>query len=623
MPLPDRDWTTDNALMRAKLADPALLLREASHDTALTRRAGGRYYTGLCPFHAESSPSFIVFDDSPAHDGYHCFGCGANGHNAADYVIARSAGGLDFNGALAYLGLRRAATPVPRLPPAAVPAMPLPTNKAGRPRRDPDRTHTYADVDGTLRYQILIWKHTAAEAAEWGREKSVQQRRPTADGEWEWKGVAPDAQLLYRLPELIADLAAQPTAPIWVLEGKKDVDTARAAGLVATCNSGGAGQWPEHWSPLLAGRTVVLAPDHDSAGQRHAEIVGYALRAVAAEVRVVQLATAWPALPAHGDVSDFLAAHPGPLLAMLGNVAPALPALEVDPTTGEIREPGQGAAAGLDVAERLLALEARVAALEAYQVQTDRLLTQDGISPADRVSLLLFQRYCDTHELGPGSLFTVLQKDLAAEWGVSPDTVSRWLDRWTQMGIASHSTVTEKEVILRRGEPILDPKTGAVRTRFATHTLAAVRQRPFEATLAISPPGPSGKQHGGLRDKGCPTCHAPADRGRAVRLCDSCRHVHDPATGDDLGTLVPPPVVIVSAPVAPTLARVITVAVPVPLPVAVAPPPAPVELVPAPLPSPWGDPAQATVPDPFQGPCPRCAARCEGWLAHGAIGWAY
>ena len=37
----------------------------------------GRQWTGLCPFHAETTPSFVVFGDH-----YHCFGCGAHGDEA-------------------------------------------------------------------------------------------------------------------------------------------------------------------------------------------------------------------------------------------------------------------------------------------------------------------------------------------------------------------------------------------------------------------------------------------------------------------------------------------------------------------------------------------------------------
>jgi len=39
-------------------------------------KKGGLNLSGLCPFHAEKSPSFTV---SPTKQFYHCFGCGANG----------------------------------------------------------------------------------------------------------------------------------------------------------------------------------------------------------------------------------------------------------------------------------------------------------------------------------------------------------------------------------------------------------------------------------------------------------------------------------------------------------------------------------------------------------------
>jgi len=49
-------------------------------------RKGGANFVGLCPFHAEKSPSFTV---SPAKQFYHCFGCGAHG-NAIDFLMAHT-----------------------------------------------------------------------------------------------------------------------------------------------------------------------------------------------------------------------------------------------------------------------------------------------------------------------------------------------------------------------------------------------------------------------------------------------------------------------------------------------------------------------------------------------------
>ena len=57
-------------------------------------RKGGANYLGLCPFHAEKTPSFTV---SPAKQFYHCFGCGAHG-NAIGFLMAYA--GLGYVDAL-------------------------------------------------------------------------------------------------------------------------------------------------------------------------------------------------------------------------------------------------------------------------------------------------------------------------------------------------------------------------------------------------------------------------------------------------------------------------------------------------------------------------------------------
>ncbi|AMO24701.1 hypothetical protein GCM10027034_09630 [Ramlibacter solisilvae] len=53
-------------------------------------KKSGANFSGLCPFHAEKSPSFTV---SPSKQFYHCFGCGKNG-DAIRFLMEN--GGLSF-----------------------------------------------------------------------------------------------------------------------------------------------------------------------------------------------------------------------------------------------------------------------------------------------------------------------------------------------------------------------------------------------------------------------------------------------------------------------------------------------------------------------------------------------
>ncbi|EOZ4813242.1 VapE family protein [Pseudomonas aeruginosa] len=144
--------------------------------------------------------------------------------------------------------------------------------------------------------------------------KDFRQRKPNGSG-WSWsvKGVQ---QVPYRLPQMLE----QPDSLVFVVEGEKDADALTAAGLVATCNAGGANKWPNALAPHFAGRHVVILPDNDDAGRSHAAMVAGKLAGVAASVRVLEL----PGLPQKGDVSDWLdAGHDAAeLLAMAENLPP-------------------------------------------------------------------------------------------------------------------------------------------------------------------------------------------------------------------------------------------------------------------------------------------------------------
>ncbi|MGI8913000.1 MAG: DUF927 domain-containing protein [Chloroflexota bacterium] len=148
-------------------------------------------------------------------------------------------------------------------------------------------TYDYTDEAGTLPYQVVRYE-----------PKAFKQRRPDGKGGWVWN-LAGVRHVPYRLPEL---LAAPNDADIYIAEGEKDVDRIRSLGLFATCNAGGAGKWRAEYSSWLSGRRVVILPDNDEAGRKHAEAVATALQGIAASVKVLAL----PGLPERGDVSDWL-----------------------------------------------------------------------------------------------------------------------------------------------------------------------------------------------------------------------------------------------------------------------------------------------------------------------------
>ena len=65
-------------------------------ETVVLKRAG-TVYKGLCPFHAEKTPSFIV---TPERETWHCFGCGKHGDI---FTFLRERDGLEFREALQRL----------------------------------------------------------------------------------------------------------------------------------------------------------------------------------------------------------------------------------------------------------------------------------------------------------------------------------------------------------------------------------------------------------------------------------------------------------------------------------------------------------------------------------------
>lgn len=162
----------------------------------------------------------------------------------------------------------------------------------GRPKdnwqdRDIQATYDYTDENGAVLYQVV-------------RKigKKFSQRRPVSGhpGQWQW-GLGDAQPVPFQLPKV------SPTDVVFIVEGEKDALALTRAGLVATCNNGGAGNFKPALVPYFAGKHVAIFPDNDEPGRKHAEAVAGLLAPVAASVRVVEI----PDLPLKGDVSDYLA----------------------------------------------------------------------------------------------------------------------------------------------------------------------------------------------------------------------------------------------------------------------------------------------------------------------------
>lgn len=213
-------------------------------------------------------------------------------------------------------------------------------------------TYDYQGADGRLLFQVLRYQ-----------PKTFRQRRPDGAGGWAWNlnGVQ---RVLYRLPEL---LAADPTTPVYIVEGEKDADRLHSLGLLATTNAQGAGKWRPGYADSLRGRPVAILPDNDKPGQDHAKDIARSLLGVADSVKVINL----PGLAPKSDVSDWLQdGHTAGDLEELYNSTPEWtpPQSPSEPITAEKRPDSAGLGDVFSPEGLVEALEAVQDAIGAYDM---------------------------------------------------------------------------------------------------------------------------------------------------------------------------------------------------------------------------------------------------------------
>ena len=212
-------------------------------------------------------------------------------------------------------------------------------------------TYPYQDAQGALLFEVVRFD-----------PKDFRQRRPDPAGRdgWTWslKGVR---RVLYRLPAVLRE--ARAGGRVFVVEGEKDVAALERLGVVATCNAGGAGKWTRDYTESLRGAgRVVVVPDKDEPGRKHAGQVAAAVARVVGDVRVLEL-------PGLGkDAADWVGA--GGTREQLEDLVRAAPLLAHPPAPGQLRratrapelpeiEVGPNLRAMVDQAEEVLARSGR------------------------------------------------------------------------------------------------------------------------------------------------------------------------------------------------------------------------------------------------------------------------
>ncbi len=165
--------------------------------------------------------------------------------------------------------------------------------------------HPYHDADGTVVFVVERLEYqnpdgTFVIAKEGKRKKTFRQKRPNPDrpGHWLWntQGVPP---IPYRLPEMIEAVASGHL--IIVVEGEAKADLLWSWNVPATCCAGGAEKWRTEHSAYLRGADVVILPDNDKPGHKHADVLATSLLTLGASVRLLAL----PGLGPKEDIIDW------------------------------------------------------------------------------------------------------------------------------------------------------------------------------------------------------------------------------------------------------------------------------------------------------------------------------
>lgn len=303
----------------------------------------------------------------------------------------------------------------------------------------------------------------------------------------------PEGWPLYRLPEL---LAADPSAPVFVVEGEKCADALHRLGLTAVTSGGATSDDNADWQPL-AGRRVILWPDHDDDGRKYAEHVGARLRGLQTACEWIDVAAL--GLPEKGDCVDWIKAHPEATAADVLALPRAVQATTEGTQPVEGPEPlrrSTGAAEAFPVKALGAVLGPAVEAVHEYVQAPLALCAQSALAVASLVAQRLYSAENDGRE-HPLSLWLLTVAESGERKSAADGVLCREVKEWERVQYAAYRI--ERDAYQREAEAFAKQEAKAAKVG-----LAAVEPPPppLEATVITGEPTLEGLHKLLLRNRG-------------------------------------------------------------------------------------------------------------------------
>lgn len=236
--------------------------------------------------------------------GFQCHGCGEKGGDVIDFHRRRY--GLNFMAAAKDLGAWEQPVPA-KVPPRAACRQRRPETPKEAARRLagrilaagylPEALHVYSDARGNPLYQVIRARHPQT------GEKWVRPMHHDGTHYMLGKPTFANGTPLYGLDLL----ATRKDETVVVCEGEKCADALRRIGVLAITSGSANSARSADWQPL-AGREVLIWPDHDEPGQKYAYQVSEAIAGIASSFSIIDSSAL--NLAEGEDAVDWLKANP-------------------------------------------------------------------------------------------------------------------------------------------------------------------------------------------------------------------------------------------------------------------------------------------------------------------------